>query len=329
MYKMLRKNMALTVVASLWTTTALAQQVQDMLPTKDDVATKFETDHFSPYAGRNFPTQVLWGDTHLHTEVSVDAGTMTTMSQEDAYRFARGEEVTTTHGLKAKLNRPLDFLVISDHSEMYGLMPQLLGGDQEILATEQGQAWYGELTSNDADRIFATAVEIVASLSGDVPPIDNPKATKKAWEEYTALADRYNDPGVFTALIGYEWTAAGGDNIHRNVIFRGDADEANEDVPSRSSTARTPKTCGLIWRPARTKLAARSSPYRTTATCRMRGCSMSRTSTAHRSALNWPNCGPVSNRSSRRPRSKATARRIRSLARMMSLRISTHGTHQI
>ena len=106
--------------------------------TKDDIAniTKLE---YSPYAGRNFPTQVLWGDTHLHTAISVDAGTMNRIGQEDAFRFARGEELTTTHGLRVKLSRPLDFLVISDHAEMYGLMPQLLNGDPEILATEAGR----------------------------------------------------------------------------------------------------------------------------------------------------------------------------------------------
>ena len=136
--------------------------------TKDDIA-NITKPEYSPYAGRNFPTHVLWGDTHLHTAVSVDAGTMNRIGQEDAFRFARGEEITTTHGLRVKLSRPLDFLVISDHAEMYGLMPQLLSGDPEILATEAGRRWYEELTSEDTDRIFATAMEIVASLSKKDP----------------------------------------------------------------------------------------------------------------------------------------------------------------
>ncbi len=216
-------------------------QVQDTLPSKDDVAERFTSDHFSPYAGRNFPTQLLWGDTHLHTDVSVDAGTMTRLSQEDAFRFARGHEVTTTHGLQAKLARPLDWLVVSDHAEMYGLMPQLLGGDQEILATEQGRLWYDALTSGDNDVIFNTAMQIVASLSGDEPPIDNPKATKKAWQHYTALADQYNEPGVFSALIGYEWTSEGGDNIHRNVIFRDGAEMANQVLPFSQFDSKNPE----------------------------------------------------------------------------------------
>ncbi|WIY25105.1 DUF3604 domain-containing protein [Parasedimentitalea psychrophila] len=220
---------------------AAAAQVQDMTPSKDDVGARFSSDHYSPYAGRNFPTQVLWGDTHLHSEVSVDAGTMTRLSQEDAFRFARGEEVTTTHGLQAKLGRPLDWLVIADHAEMYGLMPQLLAGDPEVLSTPQGKAWYEELTSNDNNRIFDTAMEIVASLSTDTPPIDNPKAIKSAWQSYTALADRYNAPGTFTAMIGYEWTSEGGDNIHRNVLFRDDAALANMVVPYSQFDSKNPE----------------------------------------------------------------------------------------
>jgi hypothetical protein len=156
---------------------------------------------------------------------------MNRIGQEDAFRFAKGEEITTTHGLRAKLSRPLDFLVIADHAEMYGLMPQLLSGDQEILSTEIGKKWYDALTSGDDAKVFDTAMEIVASLSTDEPPIKSDKAVRDAWHAYTALADKYNDPGRFTALIGYEWTSLGGNNMHRNVIFRGDSSVANRTVP--------------------------------------------------------------------------------------------------
>ena len=96
---------------------------------------------FFTLCGRCFPTRVLWGDTHLHTAVSVDAGMMNTLGQEEALRFGRGEEVTTTHGLRAKLSRPLDFLVVCDHAEIYDLMRQLLKGDPDILAQEKGKRW--------------------------------------------------------------------------------------------------------------------------------------------------------------------------------------------
>ena len=225
----------------LFTTCCIAMSAwADQLPTKDGVAA-IVGGQFSPYVGRNFPTRPLFGDTHLHTAVSVDAGTMNRIGQEDAYRFARGEEITTTHGLRAKLSRPLDFLVISDHAEMYGLMPQLLSGDQEVLSTPAGRKWYEALTSGNSDRLFATAMEIVGSLSGDVPPINNEQAVRSAWEAYTALADRYNEPGRFTALIGFEWTAIGGYNLHRNVIFRGDASVANRTLPYSQFDSKNPE----------------------------------------------------------------------------------------
>ena len=204
---------------------------QDQLPTRDAVARSIGKTEFSPYAGNDYPTRVFWGDTHLHTAISVDAGTMCRVGQEDAFRFARGEEVVTTHGLRAKLSRPLDFLVIADHAEMYGLMPQLLKGNPEVLATEKGRRWYEMLKSGNGDEIFAAAMEIVASLSEKEPPIASDKAVRNAWSTYTELADRYNEPGRFTALIGYEWTAIGGYNLHRNVIFRGDASVAKRTVP--------------------------------------------------------------------------------------------------
>jgi hypothetical protein len=208
--------------------------------TKEDLA-KVSKPQYSPYAGRNFPARVFWGDTHLHTAISVDAGTLCRVGQEDAFRFARGEEITTTHGLRAKLGRPLDFLVITDHAEMYGLMPQLLSGDPEILATEAGKEWHTELTSGDPDRAFATAMEIVASLSGDEVPIKSERALRNAWNAYTALADKYNEPGRFTALIGFEWTAIGGNNLHRNVIFRGDASIANRTLPFSQFDSKNPE----------------------------------------------------------------------------------------
>ena len=214
-------------------------------PSKDAVIEMMAMDDFSPYVGREYPTQVYWGDSHLHTAVSVDAGTMCRLDQETAFRFARGEEVTTTHGLRAKLSRPLDWIVISDHAEMYGLMPQLLKGDPEILASEKGRRWYDMLSTGDHDTIFKAAMEIVASLQQPDPPIESEKTVRSAWRNYTALADRYNEPGRFTALIGYEWTAIGGFNLHRNVVFRGDASVANRTVPFSQFDSQNPED---LWR---------------------------------------------------------------------------------
>ena len=218
---------------------------QDQIPTESGVFRNLERPEFSPYAGRSFPTQVLWGDTHLHTAVSVDAGTMCRLGQEDALRFARGEEVTSTGGLRAKLSRPLDFIVVADHAEMYGLMPSLLAGDPSILATEKGRRWYDMIKTNDRDQVFAAAMEIVASLQQEEAPIESDSLVRDAWHRFTALADKYNEPGHFTVLIGYEWTAIGGFNLHRNVIFRGDSSVANRTVPFSQFDSQNPED---LWR---------------------------------------------------------------------------------
>ncbi len=230
----------LTAIASVATMAVAQEGVYNEGLSKNNVD-RLARPEYSPYAGRSYPTRLLFGDTHLHTSISVDAGTLNRVGQEDAYRFARGEEITTTFGLRAKLSRPLDFLVISDHAEMYGLMPQLLSGDPEVLSTETGRRWHAGLISGDRDRIFATAMEIIKSLAADEPPIKNPKALRNAWEAYTALADRYNEPGRFSTIIGFEWTASGGDNLHRNVLFRGGAAVANRTLPFSQYDSRNPE----------------------------------------------------------------------------------------
>lgn len=231
---------AALLTAMAWAFTAAAQ---DTVPRAGDVVGGEPP--FSPYAGREFPTRVFWGDTHLHTAVSVDAGTMNRIGQEDAFRFARGEEVITTHGRRVKLSRPLDFLVISDHAAMYGLMPALLKGDPAVLASDTGRRWYGELTSGDDDRVFATAMEIVASLSTKVQPLEADTIVRNAWQAYTALADRYNEPGRFSAIIGWEYTTMGGNNLHRNVLFRGGAAAANQTLPFSQFDSQNPED---LWR---------------------------------------------------------------------------------
>lgn len=209
------------------------------------VEKKLSVKEFSPYVGRSYPTQVYWGDQHLHTEISVDAGTMCRLSQEDAYRFARGEEVTSTTGVNARLSRPLDWLVIADHAEMYGLMPELLSGNPDLLKNKVAKGWYDALKSGDKKKQFATAMEIVGGLNKKTQPFDTTKVVKDAWKKYTALADRYNEPGRFSAIIGYEYTTRGGYNMHRNVLFRGDASMANQTLPFSQFDSQNPED---LWR---------------------------------------------------------------------------------
>ena len=190
---------------------------------------------YSPYADRNFPTRPLFGDTHLHTAFSMDAGAFgARLDPRDAYRFARGEQVTASSGQPAKLSRPLDFLVVADHSDGMGFFPLILKGDPLIMADPQGRRWNEMIHSGKGAE---AAMEIIVNfgkgtISKEIMPVPGTRAYKGAWQETIAAAEAYNDPGKFTAFIGYEWTSnTGGINLHRNVIFRDNGDKALQVEP--------------------------------------------------------------------------------------------------
>jgi hypothetical protein len=185
---------------------------------------------YSPYAGRAFPTRPLFGDTHVHTSYSLDAGAAgARLGPADAYRFGKGEEVVASSGQPVKLSRPLDFLVVADHSDGFGLFPRLFAGDPTLLADPQIRKWYDLMKSGQG---MQAAYEIVqAQSSGTIPKafvvegFDSSRpGYRSAWHEVIKAADEANEPGRFTAFIGYEWTSNnGGDgagNLHRNVIYR-------------------------------------------------------------------------------------------------------------
>ena len=200
---------------------------QAPMPSKKALEGVYPTrQHYSPYAGRNFPTQVFWGDTHLHTNLSMDAGAFgARLGPADAYRFARGEEVESSTGLPARLSRPLDFLVVADHSDNMGFFPRLFAGDPAVLADPTGKRWY-DMVQKGGDEGVKAAVEIIVAFSQNkFPPalesLPGSPAYRSAWEQTIKAAERYYDPGKFTAFIGYEWTSTtAGNNLHRVVIYR-------------------------------------------------------------------------------------------------------------
>jgi hypothetical protein len=202
---------------------------------------------YSPYAGgRDYPQRVFWGDTHLHTIYSFDAGTAgTRLTPEDAYRFARGEEVTTNTGQQIKLSRPMDFLVVTDHTDGLGAFNKLLEGTPEILADPQANAWH-EAVNEGGEAAAAAQVEVVSAFSqGTAPDSVLPTAAdfKTAWEYEIDTAEKFNAPGVFTAMIGYEWTSVpGGNNLHRNVLYRDNGDKARQMLPKTTAESTDPET---------------------------------------------------------------------------------------
>ena len=191
--------------------------------------------NYSPYVGRNFPTRPLFGDTHLHTAVSMDAGASgTRVSQRDAYAFAKGREVRTSTGQRAKLSRPLDFLVVTDHSDGMGFIPLVLAGDPVIMADPQGRKWHDMIQSGKG---MEAAMDIIVSfgkgaISPAIMPVPGTPAFRNAWQDTIKAAEENNEPGRFTAVIGYEWTSnTNGANLHRNVIYRDNGDKASQVEP--------------------------------------------------------------------------------------------------
>ena len=190
---------------------------------------------YSPYAGRNYPTRPYFGDTHLHTSFSMDAGAFgARLTPRDAYTFAKGKEVTASGGQPARLSRPLDFLVVADHSDGMGFFPLLIGGDPTIMADPQGRKW-NELVHSG--RGGEAAIDIIrnfglGTISPAILPVPGTRAYEGAWQETIKAAEDANDPGRFTAFIGYEWTSnTGGNNLHRNIIFRDNGDRASQVEP--------------------------------------------------------------------------------------------------
>jgi hypothetical protein len=151
-----------------------------------------------------------------------------------AYRFARGEEITASSGQPVKLSRPLDFLVVADHSDNMGFFPDLFAGKPEMLAHPMGRKWHDMIQSGNGGQ---AALEIIVAFSQGTFPKElmyfpGTRAYRGAWKETIDAAEHYNDPGRFTAFIGYEWTSnTGGNNLHRNVIFRDGGDKAIQVEP--------------------------------------------------------------------------------------------------
>ena len=218
-------------------------QVGEMSLSADD-AGLFKKRSYSPYAGRSFPTQVFWGDTHLHTSNSLDARAFgTTLGPEEAYRFARGEEVTSTHGVRLKLSRPLDWLVVADHSDGMGAMNEIVAGNPDLLRDPTVKDWNERVNAGGETALMATMDIITKFSGGEIPQVLLDDAfAKSIWERYLKTAEAFNEPGRFTAIIGYEWTSTeGGNNLHRNVLYRDGAETARKMLPYTTSESFNPE----------------------------------------------------------------------------------------
>jgi hypothetical protein len=197
---------------------------------------------YSPYVDQHFPQRVLFGDTHFHSALSVDSGLIgNTLDLETAIRFARGEEVRTNGGQRAKLIRPLDFLVLSDHAEYLGIADLLNKADPALLATKVGRGWY-EAMQKGGDAAWTVAVAMLDDFSSGKPKFDDPKVKRSVWDRVVDTASKYNAPGAFTVLNGYEWSSSpDGDNLHRVVVFRDGPDRVKQILPFSAFQSSDPE----------------------------------------------------------------------------------------
>lgn len=211
---------------------------------EESISKGFEKRSYSPYAGRNFATQVYFGDTHLHTAASGDAfGFGNKLSDEDAFKFASGKEITSAGGYAVKLSRPLDFLVVSDHAEAFGSMIEVFYGNPALMGNETVKRWNGMLNEG-GEASFKAVMEMIQSVSDkSIPPeLLDKKLFRSVWEKHCDIADQYNEPGKFTAFQGYEWTShPGGNNLHRVVIFRDAGDKVKQVFPFSAFDSENPE----------------------------------------------------------------------------------------
>lgn len=194
---------------------------------------------YSPYVS-DATTHLYWGDTHLHTNLSADAfGFGARLGPDTAYQFARGETVRSNTQQLVRLSRPLDFLVVSDHAEFTGVGATLQTDPERLSASPVAQRWKHLLETGQRREVLMDQYAVSLgqlTLEHDATFIDD------IWQQITELADSYNAPGQFTALIGYEWTALpNGNNLHRNIIFRDDAARASQVRPFSSIDSPDPE----------------------------------------------------------------------------------------
>lgn len=179
------------------------------------------------------PDEVFWGDLHVHSNLSFDSNSFgnQNLGPEAAYRFARGETVQASSGQQAKLSRPLDFLMVADHAEYLGYLTGLQNKDETALSSALGKRWQGYLENSEG--MGPIMDEYIAMVTGAMPQEVPSKAfTATVWQDVIGVAERYNEPGKFTAFAGYEWTSMpGGRNMHRVVVFKDGPEKTGQIVP--------------------------------------------------------------------------------------------------
>jgi len=240
MMKTFSRTLILTsiLLAGSLTTTSMVS-AQEMQANKQQLMDAYPGKAYSPYAKRTFPERPLWGDTHVHTMLSMDAGMFgNRLGPTDAYRLAKGEEVIASSGQPLRLARPLDWLVIADHSDGMGMSADIIQSSPNVTKYPDGKRWSEDVAKGGQTAVNA-ALDLIATFSqGKMDPElfaqYSPGSRRYAtvWDDVISTAEKFNEPGRFTTLHGFEWTVqVKGNNLHRNVVFRDNADRVRQVLP--------------------------------------------------------------------------------------------------
>ena len=192
----------------------------------------FYPQYLSAESKNEYEKVLLWGDLHVHSNFSFDAYSFgnTSLGPDKAYEFAKGLPVKAPNGELAQLTTPLDFLLVSDHAEYLGLFLGLEDDDPKLSSSSLGQRWLGYFQSGNQAPISREYVQMIERQK-EIETLPKDFNTS-AWSKLLGFAERYNEPGVFSTLIGFEWTSMiDGDNLHRVVVYRDGMTKAREMLP--------------------------------------------------------------------------------------------------
>lgn len=191
----------------------------------------------------NADRNAYFGDLHVHTRFSFDAYIFNVRATpDDAYNYAAGGTVKHAAGYDMRItDAPLDFMAVTDHSEYLGVLPAMNDPSSPLSQLPYAK----DMFSKDPKQITAAFNKVAQSIGDgrELPELRAPAVSEAAWAQIIAAAQRHNAPGKLTTFIGYEYTSApGGMNLHRNVIFPGDA------APQAPYTALQSQNPETLWR---------------------------------------------------------------------------------
>ena len=192
-------------------------------------------------AAGNPEREAYFGETHIHTSWSVDAWVMGNRltGPGDAYKYAQGQTIKHPMGFDIKIDTPMDFMGVTDHSEYVGVTREanLPGSYVSKLPEAQPMIMKDPNSKEEQNRVFSYLLKLGAGAP--VKAFMDPKITSTVWKENVKIADEQNKPGKFTAFCSYEWTSMPGNrNLHRNVFFR--ACDKVPDYPFSSLESNRP-----------------------------------------------------------------------------------------